>query len=83
VKYLVQEAPLVAPVALNWALTIHRLFASLTGEVDDMPPTHIQAMVTAYLDPSDYRRNYLKLRMALSNGIDSSLKLRLKGEFSI
>ena len=48
-KYLAPEIALLAPVALNWALTMHRLFSSLTGEGEEMPKTHVQSMVCPYL----------------------------------
>jgi hypothetical protein len=48
-KYLAPEIALLAPVALNWALTMHRLFSSLTGKGEEMPKTHVQSMVCPYL----------------------------------
>jgi len=44
-KSLVPEVPVLAPVALNWALTMHRLFSSLTGGDEELPNSHIQAIV--------------------------------------
>ena len=36
---------MLAPAALSWALTMHRLFASLTGDGEEMPRSHAQAIV--------------------------------------
>jgi hypothetical protein len=46
-KYLAPEIPFLAPVALNWALTMHRLFSSLTGEGEEIPKTHVPALVNS------------------------------------
>ena len=81
-KYLAPEIPLLAPVALNWALTMHRLFSSLTGEGEEMPRTHIQSMVHTALISIDARQNCLRLKMELSNGIDFSHNWRLSAMHS-
>ena len=48
-KSLAPEVPLLAPVALNWALTMHRFYSSLIHEDEDdsekMPGSHVPAMV--------------------------------------
>jgi hypothetical protein len=76
-KYLVPEIALLAPVALNWALTMHRLFSSLTGEGEEMPKTHMQSMVYPHLISIDPRRNCLRPMMESLNGIDFSHNWRL------
>jgi hypothetical protein len=52
-KLLSTETSLLAPVLLSWALTTHRLFASLTGEGDEMPlpRSHVHTMVS----PAQFR----------------------------
>src|SRR5271169_5531803 len=44
-KYLAPNVPLLAPAALNWALTMHRFFAALTEEDEDLPRTHTETIV--------------------------------------
>lgn len=81
-KYLAPEIPLLAPVALNWALTMHRLFSSLTGEGEEMPKTHIQSMVHTELILFNTRRNCLRPTMELLNGIDFTRNSRLSAMLS-
>jgi hypothetical protein len=46
-KLLAPQGPhlLLAPAALTWALTMHRLFSALTEEGEDLPTPHVQALV--------------------------------------
>ena len=67
-KYLTPEVPLLAPAALNWAWVMYRLFAALK----ELPRSHVQAMVRIFYSGTNHRLNYLKLKMALLNGIDTS-----------
>ena len=76
-KYLAPEVPLLAPAALNWALIMHRLFSSLAEESEEMPRSHVQAMVTVFEDVTDGRLSYLKLKMASLNGIVTLRKWHL------
>jgi hypothetical protein len=52
-KYLAPDIPLLAPAALNWALTMHRFFTALTEENEELPTRHSDTIVTYYFLPSD------------------------------
>jgi hypothetical protein len=44
-KYLGPDVPLLAPAALNWALTMHRFFTALTEEDEDLPKAYTETIV--------------------------------------
>ena len=72
-KYLAPEIPALAPAALSWALTMHRLFASLTGEGEEIPRSHVDAIVNPLRYFPDPRQTSVRLKMAMLNGTVSLL----------
>jgi nuclear pore complex protein Nup188 len=55
IKLLAPQGPhlLLAPAALSWALTMHRLFSALTEDEEELPPSHVQALVNRTFDQAD------------------------------
>jgi hypothetical protein len=56
IKLLAPQGPhlLLAPAALAWALTMHRLFNALTEDEEELPPSHVQALVWTAFDQTDF-----------------------------
>jgi hypothetical protein len=57
IKLLAPQGPylLLAPATLAWALTMHRLFAALTEDDDELQPSHVQALVWRTFDQADFQ----------------------------